>query len=154
MSPNDELKNNVIKKKNFLRNSNVPKTTVILMPFKICYYIKASNIVNIFKKLASLKNNATKIWPFYNVTSIHNSHVSTISIIQRNSDVIRKQNHLKKWRNCNVIKLRRNSQRKWNAAVTLFQYVMQTYHKKVIQKWGPNTQSNCFVFSYVVGTYQ
>ena len=66
------------------------------MPFKICYYIKASNIVNIFKKLASLKNNATKTWPFYNVTSIHNSHVSIISIIQRNSDVIRKQNHLKK----------------------------------------------------------
>ena len=66
------------------------------MPFKICDYIKASNIVNIFKKLASLKNNATKIWPFHNVTSIHNSHVSTISIIQRNSGVIRKQNHLKK----------------------------------------------------------
>ena len=103
---------------------------------------------------AKKKKNLTKMWTFYNVTSIHNSHVSIISIIQRNSDVIRKQNHLKKWRNCNVIKLRRNGQRKWNAAVTLFQYVMQTYHKKVIQKWGPNTQSNCFVFSYVVGTYQ
>ena len=53
--------------------------------------------INIIKNLVSLKNNVTnKIWPFYNVTSIHNSHVSTISIIQRNSDVIKKRKHLNK----------------------------------------------------------
>ena len=52
--------------------------------------------INIIKKLMSLKNNVTKIGPFYNVTSIQNSHVSTISIIQLNSDVIIKRNHLSK----------------------------------------------------------
>ena len=52
--------------------------------------------INIIKKLVSLKNNVTKIGPFFNVTSIQNSHVSTISIIQRNSDVIKKRNHLNK----------------------------------------------------------
>ena len=52
--------------------------------------------INIIKKLASLKNNVTKIGPLYNVTSIQNSHVSTISIIQLNSDVIIKRNHLSK----------------------------------------------------------
>ena len=47
--------------------------------------------INIMKKLVSLKNNVTKIWPFYNVTSIRNALVSTISIIERNSDVIKNE---------------------------------------------------------------
>ena len=52
--------------------------------------------INIIKKLVSLKNNLTKIRPFYNITSMQDSHVSTISIIQRNSDVIKKRNHSNK----------------------------------------------------------
>ena len=44
--------------------------------------------INIMKKLVSLKNNVTKIWPFYNVISIRNSHVYAI---QRNSDVIKNE---------------------------------------------------------------
>ena len=52
--------------------------------------------INIIKKLVSLKNNLTKIGPFYNITSMQDSHVSTISIIQRNSDVIKKRNHSNK----------------------------------------------------------
>ena len=50
--------------------------------------------INIIKKFVSLKNNVTKIRQ--NLTSIHNSHVSTASIIQRNSNVIKKRNHLNK----------------------------------------------------------
>ena len=50
--------------------------------------------INIIKKFVSLKNNVTKIRQ--KVTSIHNSHVSTASIIQRNSNVIKKRNHLNK----------------------------------------------------------
>ena len=105
-------------KRNFLTQLQRIKN-VMLMLFKICYCIKASNIVvttfyrichfaeqiwnvivtlspylmptyhnkhnlniitniNIIKKLVSFKNNITKIWPFYNVTSIHNSHLWTI----------------------------------------------------------------------------
>ena len=64
------------------------------------YYSKRNlNIIkniNIIKKLMSIKNNVTKLWSFYNVTSIPNSHVSTISIIQRNSDVIKNWNYLNK----------------------------------------------------------
>ena len=68
--------------------------------------------INITKKLVTLKNNVTKIRTFSNVTSIHNSHVSIISIIQHNSDVNKKRSHLNKQRrNCDVIKLRRNSNR-------------------------------------------
>ena len=52
--------------------------------------------INIIKNLVSLKNNVTETLPFYNVNSIRNSHVSTISIIQRNSDVIKKRNYLNK----------------------------------------------------------
>ena len=62
------------------------------------YYNKRNvNIIkniNIIKELVNLKNNVIKMWPFYNVTSLRNSHVSTISIIQRNSDVIKKRNCL------------------------------------------------------------
>ena len=123
-------------KRNFLTQLQGTKN-VMLMLFKICYCIKASNIVvmtfyrichfaeqiwnvivtlspylmptylnkhnlniikniNIIKKLVSFKNNITKIWPFYNVTSIHNSHVLIISVIQRNSDIIKKRDHLNK----------------------------------------------------------
>ena len=63
------------------------------------YYNKSNH--NILKntniqKVSELKNNVTKKLPFYNVTSIHNSNVPTISIIQRNSDVFKKRNSLNK----------------------------------------------------------
>ena len=80
----------------------------------------------------------------YSVSSIQNSHVATIPIIQRKSDVIK--NVLlwtNKQRSCNVTKLCHNDKRKRNVAVMLFQYVMQTYHKKVNQKQGPSMQTNC-----------
>ena len=123
----------------FVRHSNVPKTSIILMPFKIYYCIKASNnvimtfwrirhdaeqtwnvIVTLFlylmqtihtainvisalskisllsKRWCAKEKKSTKIWPFYNVTSTHNAHVSTTSIAQRNSKVIRKRNPLSK----------------------------------------------------------
>ena len=48
------------------------------------------------KTFVSLKDNVTKICSFYNETSIHSSHVSTIPIIQRNYGVIKKRNHLNK----------------------------------------------------------
>ena len=122
-----------------VRHSNVPKTSIILMSFKIYYCIKASNnvimrfwrirhyaeqtwnvIVTLFlylmqtihiainvisasskisllsKRWWAKEKKSTKIWPFYNVTSIHNVHVSTTSIVQRNSEVIRKRNPLSK----------------------------------------------------------
>ena len=84
----------------------------------------------------------------YNVSSIQNSHVPTIFIIQRNSDVIKNVPLWKnKWRNCDLIKLCHNDKRKRNVAVTLIQYAMQTYHKNVTQKWGTSTQSKCSVRS-------
>ena len=71
----------------------------------------------------------------YSVSSIQNSHVPTISIIQRNSHVIKNVPlWANKQRNCDVIKLCHNNKRKRNLAVTLIKYVMQTYHKTVTQK--------------------
>ena len=71
---------------------------------------------------------------------MQNSHVPTISISQRNS-TSSKMYPLEQINN--VIKLCRNDKRKRNVAVTLFQYVMQTDHKKVTQNWRPSTQSIC-----------
>ena len=75
--------------------------TATLSPYLMQTYHNKRNLniiknINIIKKLVSLKNNLTKIGPFYNITSMQDSHVSTISIIQRNSDVIKKRNHLNK----------------------------------------------------------
>ena len=75
--------------------------TAALSPYLTQTYHNKRNLdtmknINIIKNFASLKNNVTKIWPFYNVTSTHNSHVSTISIIQRNSNAIKKRNHSNK----------------------------------------------------------
>ena len=74
---------------------------VTLSPYLMQTYHNKRNLniiknTNIIKRLVSLKNNITKISPFYNIISIRNSHVSTISIIQRNSKVIKKRNHLDK----------------------------------------------------------
>ena len=103
--------------------------------------------INIIKILVSLKNNITNVWPFYNVTSIRNSNVSTISIIQRNltsskSETIRKNKS--NYEIKQVIELRLNNKRKWNLAETLFYDAMQTYHKKLIQKWGPKVIVSLF----------
>ena len=45
------------------------------------------------------------------------------------------------------MKICRNAEQKQKVAVTLFQYVMEKYHEKLIQKLGPNTQINCIVFT-------
>ena len=50
------------------------------------------------------------------------------------------------------MKICQNDEQTQNLAATLFQYVMQTYHKKLIQKLGSNTENNCIVFPYVVRT--
>ena len=75
--------------------------TATLSPYLMQTYHNKRNLniiknINIIKSLVNLKNNVTKIRPFYNVTSIHNLHVSTIYIIQRNCDVIKKRHHLNK----------------------------------------------------------
>ena len=50
-----------------------------------------------YQKVGELKKIMKLTYkPFCNVTSIRKSHVSTISIIQHNSDVIKKRNHLNK----------------------------------------------------------
>ena len=47
-----------------------------------------------------------------------------------------------------------NGKQKLNKAVTLFQYVLQMYHKKLVKKRGLDMQSIYIIFPYVVRTHQ